>query len=146
VGHVAADVAVLYRGLPVDDIRAARPGAVYVLPGEGQSMTAVTRDVLLTPTLARRWLANAANVRINDDLVRLYRDAMAEGRWRHGSLMVMHGRQLHDGAHRCLAVIESGAAVWVRCVTVRDGVDPEPEDVPPPVLPLQAAIPDGLRR
>jgi hypothetical protein len=130
----------------------------------------VTRDVLLTPGLARRWLANSVYApggrELNDELVRVYGDAMTADQWRAGSIVVhtAPGGRLHDGGHRAAAVVASGVCVWVRSLTVHTADAGEPADPPGPVsddddrfaswrvptsrptLPWQLAQPDWLTR
>lgn len=72
--------------------------------------------VLITPELAREWLAgNTANRKIRTYKVNQYASDMAAGRWTASESAICRTTdgQLLNGQHRMLAVIQAGIPVWM---------------------------------
>lgn len=70
----------------------------------------------VTPSMAKAWLqANTANRPVKKTIVKTYAHAMKRGEWKlspQGISFSASGR-LIDGQHRLMAILESGASVWV---------------------------------
>ena len=92
---------------------------------EGEKMK--YRKIKLTPELAKEWLGTMPEYQRSPSslVVAEYAKDMAEGRWVAGTgdaFMFNKQKQMIDGQHRCLAVIESGVTIDA---IVIDGLDDE---------------------
>jgi hypothetical protein len=77
---------------------------------------AFTEKYLVTPQMAQNWLqTNENNRRVQQDRVKLYAAAMARGGWHftHQGIAFYEDGRLADGQHRLLAIVLSGASVWM---------------------------------
>lgn len=90
----------------------------------------VTTDIVdLTPALAAEWLgANHHNRNVRPVKVRAYARDIADGRWTFAADPIRFdwNRNMIDGQHRCLAVIEAGVPIRQLVVT---GLDPDAQTV-----------------
>jgi hypothetical protein len=71
----------------------------------------------VSPEQAAAWLATSRQGRFNREKLARYAAAMRSGRWRVGMAderpMTIKAGRLHNGNHRCAAIVESGATVTV---------------------------------
>ena len=67
-------------------------------------------NVLLTPQLARTWLATNPWCLCEHDKLARYVAAIRAGEWEPGSVVTFQNGRLSDGTHRCRAVLIAGAA------------------------------------
>jgi hypothetical protein len=77
---------------------------------------AFTEKMLITPQMAAMWLeSNENNRRVQRDRVKLYANVMARGGWHftHQGIAFYEDDRLADGQHRLMAIVESGASVWM---------------------------------
>lgn len=89
-----------------------------VMTAESTAMVdgAFTEKMLVTPQLAATWLtSNENNRRVQRDRVKLYANVMARGGWHftHQGIAFYEDDRLADGQHRLMAIVESGASVWM---------------------------------
>ena len=75
-----------------------------------------TEQIMLTPELAEQYLKTMVRNRpVSKTKVKKFTEDISSGNWgmTHQSLAFTESGQLCDGQHRCLAVIESGAPIFV---------------------------------
>lgn len=90
----------------------------------GTKITTVEWEV--TPALAAALLAhNPSNEAPSRAVVTAYAHALTYGRWRlsHQGLAVGPGMELGDGAHRCLAIVQSGVTIAMRITVYHSPID-----------------------